>query len=69
MDNYKGCFKVGIKIVEKILVENLIWEIVVVVFEKVGFSEEDVLENVRLVRILWDGEYNNEIGEVKLWLD
>ena len=38
-------------------------------FEKAGLSEEDALENAMLARILRDGEYNNETGEVKLWLD
>jgi len=68
-DNYKGCPKVGLKTAEKILAENSTWETVVAAFEKAGLSEEDALENARLARILRDGEYNNETGEVKLWLD
>lgn len=67
-DGYKGCPTVGAKKADAILQEDCTWEAVVATFKKKGFSEELALENARLARILRDGEYNFDTGEVKLWL-
>jgi len=66
-DNYKGCPSVGAVKAKKILEGNCTWEAVVNAFKAQGLSEEVALENARLARILRDGEYNRETGEVKLW--
>jgi DNA polymerase-1 len=66
-DNYKGCPSVGAVKAKKILEGNCTWEAVVNTFKAQGLSEEVALENARLARILRDGEYNRETGEVKLW--
>ncbi len=67
-DGYKGCPTIGEKKANAILEEDCSWEAVVATFKKKGFSEELALENARLARILRDGEYNFDTGEVKLWL-
>ena len=66
-DNYKGCPSVGAVKAKKILEGNCTWEAVINAFKAQGLSEEVALENARLARILRDGEYNRETGEVKLW--
>jgi len=66
-DNYKGCPSVGAVKAKKILEGNCTWETVVNTFKDQGLSEEVALENARLARILRDGEYNIDTGEVKLW--
>ena len=66
-DNYKGCPTIGPKTANKILSSGCTWEAVVEAFKSKGLSEEVALENARLARILRDGEYNTETGEVKLW--
>jgi len=40
---------------------------VVAAYNKKGLSEEVALENARLARILRNGEYDTDTGEVKLW--
>lgn len=66
-DNYKGCPTVGDKTARKILDEDSSWDAVVNTFQSKGLSEEVALENARLARILRDGEYDTDTGEVKLW--
>jgi len=43
------------------------YQTLIAAFKSKGLSEEVALENARLARILRDGEYNTETGEVKLW--
>jgi DNA polymerase I len=66
-DNYKGCPQVGTVTAKKILEKDCTWQAVRDAFQSKGLSEEEALENARLARILRDGEYNMETGEVKLW--
>lgn len=66
-DNYSGCPTVGPKTANKLLSSGCTWDAVVTAFKSKGLSEEVALENARLARILRDGEYNTETGEVKLW--
>ena len=66
-DNYKGCPSVGHKTAEKILEFGDGWGAVVRAFISKGLSEEVALENARLARILRNGEYDTDTGEVKLW--
>ena len=66
-DNYKGCPSVGYKTAEKILEFGDGWGAVVRAFISKGLSEEVALENARLARILRNGEYDTDTGEVKLW--
>lgn len=67
-DGYKGCPTVGQKKADAILQADCTWEAVVAAYKKQGLGEEVALENARLARILRDGEYNFDTGEVKLWL-
>lgn len=66
-DNYSGCPKIGAKTAEKILDKECSWENVVATYINAGLGEEIALENARLARILRDGEYNQDTGEVSLW--
>ena len=66
-DNYKGCPTVGYKRAEKILEFGDGWGAVVRAYISKGLSEEVALENARLARILRNGEYDTDTGEVKLW--
>ena len=66
-DNYKGCPSVGAVTANKLLSSGCTWDTVVAAFKSKGLSEEVALENARLARILRDGEYNTETGEVYLW--
>lgn len=66
-DNYKGCPTVGYKTAHKILEFGDGWGAVVRAFASKGLSEEVALENARLARILRNGEYDTDTGEVKLW--
>ena len=66
-DNYSGCPTVGPKTANKLLSSGCRWDTVVATFESKGLSEDVALENARLARILRDGEYNTDTGEVKLW--
>lgn len=66
-DNYKGCPSVGSVTANKLLSSGCTWDTVVAAFKSKGLSEEVALENARLARILRDGEYNTETGEVYLW--
>ncbi len=66
-DNYKGCPSVGYKTADKILEFGDGWGAVVRAYLSKGLSEEVALENARLARILRNGEYDMDTGEVKLW--
>tara|TARA_B100002019_G_scaffold139326_2_gene120008 strand:+ start:8748 stop:9479 length:732 start_codon:yes stop_codon:yes gene_type:complete len=66
-DNYSGCPTVGPKTANKLLSSGCRWDTVVDAFKSKGLSEEVALENARLARILRDGEYNTDTGEVTLW--
>ena len=66
-DNYKGCPKIGGVTANKILDVNCSWDTVVDTFAKQGLSEAVAIEQARLARILRNGEYDTDTGEVKLW--
>lgn len=66
-DNYSGCPTVGPKTANKLLSSGCGWDTVVATFKSKGLSEEVALENARLARILRNGEYDTDTGEVKLW--
>jgi DNA polymerase-1 len=66
-DNYSGCPTVGPKTANKLLSSGCGWDTVVTAFKSKGLSEEVALENARLARILRNGEYDTDTGEVKLW--
>lgn len=66
-DNYKGCPSIGSVKAKAILDEDCSWGAVVKAFKSKGLSEEVALENARLARILRNGEYNTDTGEVTLW--
>lgn len=66
-DNYKGCPNIGSVKAKAILDEDCSWGAVVKAFKSKGLSEEVALENARLARILRNGEYNTDTGEVTLW--
>lgn len=71
VDNYAGCPKVGPKTAEKILAgltdREVIWAAIVNAYTKAGLNEDVAIENAQLARILRDGEYDVETGEVFLW--
>ena len=66
-DNYSGCPTVGPKTANKLLSNGCGWDKVTAAFASKGLSEEVALENARLARILRNGEYDTDTGEVKLW--
>lgn len=66
-DNYSGCPKVGMVTAKKLLDKDCSWDTVVSTYQSKGLSEAVALENARLARILRDGEYDTDTGEVKLW--
>lgn len=66
-DNYPGCPKIGAKTAEKLLATDSSWDTVVAAYSRQNLSEEAALEQAHLARILRDGEYNIETGEVTLW--
>lgn len=69
-DNIKGANKVGPvkagKIVDESSYENLI-PAALAEFERRGHDLEYALLQARLVRILRDGEYDRETGDITLW--
>ena len=67
-DNYSGCPTIGPKTANKLLSNGCGWDVVVAAFASKGLSEEVALENARLARILRNGEYDTDTGEVKLWM-
>ena len=66
-DNYSGCPTIGPKTANKLLSSGCTGANVVAAYNKKGLSEEVALENARLARILRNGEYDTDTGEVKLW--
>ena len=43
------------------------WDVVVKTYDKKGNGISDAILNARLVRILREGDYDYDTGEVKLW--
>lgn len=69
-DGYSGCPGIGKKRAEKLfgpLTLPEAWPAIVREFEKAGLTEEDALVQARVARILRNGEYNKQTGEVTLW--
>lgn len=69
-DNIKGASKVGKVKSEKIINENspANWLAAVLAeYERRGHTWDYCVQQARLVRILRDGEYNKETGEINLW--
>ena len=69
-DNIPGAMKVGPVKANKIVEDNYGPNIIPVIlkeFEDRGHDYEHAVTMARLVRILRDGEYNKETGEVTLW--
>ena len=70
-DNYKGLDKVGVVTADKIIgdaktTEDM-WNKVVAAYEKKGQTVGDAILSARLARILREGDYDYNTGEVKLW--
>jgi len=70
-DNYFGIDKVGPVTAEKILGEaktlEQMWEKVVAAYEKKKYKFADAVLNAQLARILRDGDFDYNTGEVSLW--
>jgi hypothetical protein len=70
-DNYFGIDKVGPVTAEKILGEaktlEQMWEKVVKAYEKKKYNFSDAVLNAQLARILRDGDFDFDTGEVSLW--
>ena len=70
-DNYFGIDKVGPVTAEKILGEaktlEQMWEKVVEAYEKKKYNFADAVLNAQLARILRDGDFDFDTGEVSLW--
>lgn len=70
-DNYKGLDKVGAVTADKIIGEAKttedMWLKVVAAYEKKGQTVGDAIMTARLARILREGDYDYDTGEVKLW--
>jgi len=70
-DNYFGIDKVGPVTAEKILGEaktlEQMWEKVVEAYEKKKYNFADAVLNAQLARILRDGDFDFNTGEVSLW--
>ena len=70
-DNYFGIDKVGPVTAEKILGESKtleqMWEKVVAAYEKKKYNFADAVLNAQLARILRDGDFDFDTGEVSLW--
>ena len=70
-DNYFGIDKVGPVTAEKILGEaktlEQMWEKVVAAYEKKKYNFADAVLNAQLARILRDGDFDFQTGEVSLW--
>ena len=70
-DNYWGIDKVGPVTAEKILGEaktlEQMWEKVVEAYEKKKQNFADAVLNAQLARILRDGDFDFDTGEVSLW--
>jgi len=70
-DNYFGIDKVGPVTAEKILGDaktlEEMWEKVVAAYEKKKYNFADAVLNAQLARILRDGDFDFQTGEVSLW--
>ena len=70
-DNYFGIDKVGPVTAEKILGEaktlEQMWEKVVAAYEKKKYNFAAAVLNAQLARILRDGDFDFDTGEVSLW--
>tara|TARA_B100000378_G_scaffold72490_3_gene55907 strand:- start:5260 stop:5991 length:732 start_codon:yes stop_codon:yes gene_type:complete len=70
-DNYFGIDKVGPVTAEKILGDaktlEEMWEKVVEAYEKKKYNFADAVLNAQLARILRDGDFDFQTGEVSLW--
>ena len=62
-----GCPKIGGVTANKLLDVDCSWDTVVNTFAKQGLGEAVAIEQARLARILRNGEYDTDTGEVKLW--
>lgn len=71
-DNYPGCPKYGPATADKALAAvpptiEAMWPVVLAAYEKAGLGADYALTMARLARILREGEYDFDKGEVKLW--
>ena len=72
VDGYKGCPGIGKVKAQAALVDtqrttNDMWDVVVKLFEEKGMSENEAITQARAARILRHGDYNQELGVIKLW--
>lgn len=72
VDGYSGCPTIGEKTAEKLLKPHIesfksMWEEVVKQYKKHDFSDEEILAQARLARILRQGEYNFKNNQPILW--
>lgn len=74
-DGYKGCKGIGKVLAQKhlpngedILDKYEVWSRVVSLYESKGLTEADAIIQARVARMLRGNEYNQKIGEVKLWI-
>lgn len=72
-DNYPGCPKYGPATADKALATvpptiEAMWPVVLAAYEKAGLGPDYALTMARLARILREGEYDFDKGEVKLWI-
>lgn len=71
-DNYPGCPKYGPATADKALAAvpptlEAMWPVVLAAYAKAGLGPDYALTMARLARILREGEYDFDKGEVKLW--
>jgi len=69
-DNYKGCPGIGAKKGLQLVLKNAPnpWPAMVAAYEKAGLGEEAALVQARVARILRCGEYDENTGELSLWV-
>lgn len=74
-DGYPGCYRIGPKKAEKIVLEALalnadgsaVWPAIVAAYERAGQDEEYALSQARCARILQWTDYDFKQKRVKLW--
>lgn len=73
-DNYKGCVGIGaVKAKAALAKFNMVsdideaWETVVALFAKAGQPLDEAILQARMARILRNGEYDLNTGEIELW--